>query len=121
MKQEKQTACLVILQGQGGTERKLVSEEVFNWINSPVNQPGNDTGWDDPTTPEEVKKYRREYEEDGELAYVTIGSCANDRALQASPLIFNGNEAILYSLRELRDFIQEHNLKVMDTFEGLIY
>ena len=109
------------LEGQGDKEIKLVSKEVFNWINSRnLGRPDgcNDSGWIDQIAPQEVKDYQAK--NDGEV-YITIGSYDNDRALLAPPLTIGEVEAIFFHTRELVDFCKSHDCDIIDTFEGCIY
>lgn len=109
------------LEGQGDKEIKLVSKEVFDWINSSnLGRPENceDSGWIDQTAPQEVKDYQAK--NDGKV-YITIGSWGNDRALLANPLVINGIEAAFWNTKELVDFCKNQDCDIEDSFEGYIY
>lgn len=111
----------VELEGQGDKEIKLVSKEVFDWINSrDLGRPDgcSDSGWIDQTAPQEVKDYHTK--NDGEV-YITIGSWNNDRALLAPATTINGIEACFWSTKELVDFCKSQDCDIEDTFEGCIY
>ena len=119
---DRQKVYLVALIGQGDEEYRLVSEEVFNWINSPVPEfPDGECSMSDPATPEEVKAYRRLNSEDDECTYITTGSCQNDRALNAAPLTINGTEASFYTSSELWTFVNKNNLDIVNSYTGMIY
>lgn len=120
-------AYCINLNGMGDTEIKLVSEEVFKWITSPSGRPSDNTSiWIDKTTPQEVIDYHnkdggvhRFIETDG--IEITSGSWSNDRALQASPLTINGEEAMFFSLQSILEFCKKYDIEIIDTYEGSIY
>src|SRR3954464_14699658 len=73
---------LLVMEGQGDTHTKLVTENVWNWImrrDTPGRENGK-SGWIDTAAPESVVKAVKE---DNEDVFVTIGSYQNDRALFA--------------------------------------
>jgi hypothetical protein len=116
---------LLVLEGQGDVETKLVTENVWNWIHGPmVGKPNGKNGWPDPTTPESVQKQLRQDEPDDEtgLAFVTTGSLQNDRALHAV-----GEEVPFdeYGGDEGPDdagaWAKEHGHTIVGEWEGYIY
>ena len=111
----------VELEGQGDKEIKLVSKEIFDWINSrDLGRPvGSDkSGWIDQTAPQEVKEYAKS---NGDEVYITIGSYNNDRCFFAPPLWIDNIEAEFSSIMGLVDFCKKHDCDIEDTFEGCIY
>ena len=103
------THHLVILQGGGDTEIKLVTAEQFAWINSPRPAHARGSSWieKDPGQPEEP--------EEGEELRCTSGSFNNDRAIRVNGTEFGSSRAAFLFAKKHKFVISE------DEYHGYIY
>ena len=104
---------VVSLEGQGDHDIRLVTKEVFDWINSPAEFPQGQTGMVDPNIPQSVLDDL----EDGEEVTIYINSYENDRALWCH------ETSVFYSsdLKSLFDYVRDNDIEVMGSYEGYIY
>lgn len=124
----------VMLTGQGDTDIKLVTPETYNWITA--NELGRTnnhaSSWDDTSCPIEVRKQiweslhpseKKGYNDDFNEYYpeITIGSFTNDRALVAPAIKQNNVKLEFNNLGDYTAFIKQHDITIIDTFEGYIY
>lgn len=126
-------AYSIVLTGQGDTQIYIVDKEVWDWVNSPISgkPDGHVSSWVDQLVPQKVIDYHRKEEQ--KLAdfnnrqpefcdiLITAGSWDNDRALNAIPITIDGEEALFFSVKELANFCREHDIEIVDSYEGYIY
>lgn len=112
---------LLVMEGQGDTHTKLVTQNVWDWIQR-TDTPGrenDDTGWEDTATPESVLKALRK---ERSSAFVTSGSFTNDRALLACgdevPFDEYGGPEDVVSARK---WAKKNGHVIVDEWEGYIY
>lgn len=98
---------LIILQGGGGTDIKLVPYAAKAWIESayPANM--------EETIPADVKEGFEDYYEEDTLL-VTPGSGDNDRALVVQGYGFN-------STTDAHKYARKNDIEIVDEYHGYIY
>jgi hypothetical protein len=110
---------LIVLQGQGDTDVRVVDKETFDWVTS--TNPGmlaeaKGNAWIDSRVPEYQQKKR---EEDGLGSLeLTTGSWWNDRMLAAYSI--HGYKEYS-SLRDALKAVKAKGDEIEDTTEGMIY
>lgn len=111
---------LIELTGQGDLQMALVTQEVWDWINSPMPAGLREAGGMlDPATPECVRLSNDNYG-----AYITIGSWENDRALAAASSDAGAIMDFYDSPRaegQFRKEIEEAGYEIADEYHGYIY
>lgn len=97
-------------EGQGDTEIKIVDEPTWKWIQGegPV-----------PQTTIDAAKENDDEQDDWEFS--DSGSSQNDKVLYAEAMTIDGIKAEFYSVAELVNFCREHEVEILDSFEGGIY
>lgn len=116
-------AYIIMLQGQGDVDVRVVDAETFAWVTSrdmgkPVGAEGN--AWvDQLVPPSQLQKRLRDDDAPGELQ-ITSGSWYNDRMLAAYNA--DGYDRDGYgSLRDAMRAIQKRGDEFEDSVEGMIY
>ena len=105
---------LINLSGGGDTTKSLVTEDVWNWINSGYNS-DKSSYYEDLSEPiKEQMKLHNKYAPNCSSIMVTIGSYDNDRAIQAPGIEFS-------STKELMKYIKENDIEIVEEYEGCIY
>lgn len=103
---------LINLSGGGDTTKSLVTEDVWNWINSDYNS-DKSSYYEDLSEP--IKEQMRLHKNDNcSSIMVTIGSYDNDRAIQAPGIEFR-------STKELIKYLKENDIEIVEEYEGCIY
>jgi hypothetical protein len=121
-------AYLLDLEGMGDYEKKLVTKEIFEWVNS--NDPGRPTKgktsmWKDLLAPDDALDYAKEndgkYYQGGIM--LTSGTWSNDRALSAPPMLLSNHERapIFSSTKELMAYCKKNDIQIVDEYQGGIY
>ncbi len=116
-------AYLVIMQGQGDTEVKLVDKEIWDWFHSPRPPFADDAYFDElPIAPRRVREAILKLNPDEQELGVTSGSWENDRMLRCP------DEACLYheygdtsSIRAAERWAKKNNYRIVEREEGSIY
>jgi len=120
---------LISLQGQGDTQAALVAQDVFDWIQAPRPDFGDEAEVPDKNCPSSVQA-KIAIHMAGDIAEgfsnppdVTIGSCENDRALVGVnlPETVDGVKAGFTHTGDMVDFCREHNIAIAGEYEGYIY
>lgn len=105
---------LITLSGGGDTEKKLVNQEVWDWIFSSYES--KKSSYYEALPVEilnEIKKHK--FFNDGEKEImVTRGSYENDRALHAPGVSFE-------STKQVMNYLKENNLEISEEYDGYIY
>ena len=123
------TCYLLVLQGQGDVEAKLVDQETWDWIHSdPERPPDNPSVWEDPNVPEalraRISKERNQglpeaCQERG--ISISSGSWQNDRAVQAPALSVDEKEMAFWNISEAFKTAKALSLDILDSYHGYIY
>ena len=105
---------LVMLEGQGDLDMKLVGKATFDWINS--ERPDMPDYSADEEVPAAVLAENPEMVERGKTTIqVTSGSCENDRAMNVvATLTFD-------SVVEAMKYIAKNKINLVDEFTACIY
>lgn len=108
---------LLVLEGGGDIEYKLITKDVWNWI-----QNNKLTTTVETALREQYKKFypsfnETEFQKTIKSIGVNSGSSKNDRALNA-PTIKDG---CLYSASEMMEFCKDNNVNVVEEYQGCIY
>lgn len=123
---------LLVLEGQGDINIKIVDTMTYNWItnNDLGRAPDTDKySWDDKTCPVEIKRKIWE-EQSGHYnkcsfeefkINISSGSYNNDRALMAPVITINDEEGFFWEITKAMKFINKHNLEVLGEYQGYIY
>lgn len=106
----KHQLYLLVMSGQGDTYVKLVDKETWEWIGDPFKP-----------CPDAVLKGYQERNETDDKPNITTGSAVNDAALQVAPAMVDGEETMFYGVKECMDFCKEHDIDIVDEWEGYIY
>lgn len=118
---------MVSLHGQGDAEIAFVDKVTFDWINSPRPVGLFKNHYMQDNVPSEVMARimkQRELDDNDTVGFtVTIGSCENDRAMEAVelPIIVDGLDCRFDSVGEAINFASEHGLRIASSFDGCIY
>ena len=102
---------LISLSGQGDTDLKLVTQEVWDWVLTPFN--GKGSGYTE-TVPKAVQEEMMKHNGEVYEVNVTIGSYENDRALQAPGVSFRTH-------KELIEYVKKNSVEIVEEFDGYIY
>jgi hypothetical protein len=98
---------LIILQGGGDTEIKLVNYAAKAWIESPYPARGKET------IPKKVREdFEDEYEET--TIHVTSGSGDNDRAMAVQGYYFD-------STKSAHQYAKENSMTIENEYHGYLY
>jgi hypothetical protein len=105
---------LIVLNGGGDTDIKLVNKDVWDWINSPYTD-------DVEKVPDAVvvldpDQFSAENTREDEDGYCCVcpSSYDNDRAMGAPGLSF-------WSMKEAMQYIRKHDIEIIDEYEGYLY
>lgn len=110
---------LVILNGMGDFQGAVIDKETFDWIQKPWQFDGESSG-EDPL-PEKARKAAIFADPEAEgIAYITIGTYNNDRALYVGSTI-EGYKNSYWSTVEMFMAVHNNGDEVADAFEGSIY
>lgn len=118
-------AYLVVLTGQGDTDIKLCTKEVFDWItgDKTTGKPENKNSWIDQDVPQCVLDSMENDPCCEEDIYVCDNTLSNDRALNVGEAVItvNGEQASFYGIYEAIKFIRENDIEIVDVYEGYVY
>ena len=118
---------VTIVDHDGDSDQRLVSQATWDWISSPCPDFKGETSIDEVAPIEVREEYFRQNDQEGYygqekptkaedvIFFVTTGSWRNDRALNAPYLHMFG------STKELFDFCQENEIEIGDEYSGLMY
>ena len=99
----------------------LVDPFVFEWLLQPFAPPKpNMTAYYEPLGPDMVNVFARNPSDPMQHVHVSIGSCANDRALALS-CVYGAIDECFDSTRELNNFVKAHDIEIVDEYDGGIY
>ncbi len=103
-------AYLLKLEGGGDIVIKLISKEIFHWINSDYQS--KQSSYD------EVLSEVIAHEMNKKHVKITRGSFENDRAIYAS---MHANGMIFDSIKELNRYLKKNEIELEDEYHGCIY
>ncbi len=109
---------MLTLAGQGDLHIKFIEKETWDWMWAVERDRAQ------PMPPVVAIAYQKQIGifNEGELPSITPGSAVNDAALQCPVAVYgSGQEADFFDMKEALAFIKNHNVEVVDTFEGCIY
>jgi hypothetical protein len=115
----------VFKDGGGDIEIKFVTPTVHEWVTGPVNIPPGDTSITEDL-PEECREavelqFDEENVEDAMKCETTIGSSHNDRAICARCLLNRRVILEVFSEKEARELVEDHNIEIIDTVHWVMY
>lgn len=102
---------MLVMSGQGDIYITLVDKETWDWVFHPHSK-----------IPENVLKACRESHEDKEYTpYISKGSAVNDAALAVAGYKLGSKRAEFSDLSPAIRYIQKHNIKIVESWNGFIY
>ena len=118
---------LIVLEGGGDLEIKVVDEETFKWVTSddmgkadPPKKGDSRYHWEDQLVPKsQIKKMKTEYGAYYEPLTITSGSWDNDRAVAAR--CADGYSEYMYTIKDTFQTIQQKGDVLVDEYRGYIY
>jgi hypothetical protein len=117
---------MLTMSGQGDTHVVFVDKDIWDWIGRVHDKRIAKGPVILPTSVEEKFKKKAELEgQEYEPPYLSTGSPTNDAALAAPGHFYgtesNPSEAAFCNVKEAMAFVREHNVEIVDTWEGYIY
>ncbi len=107
----KHSLYLTTVSGQGDTFIHLIDKESWDWMHSPFK----------PCPQAILDRYMEANDEPGWTPNITSGSAVNDAALQIPAVKVDGEDAEFFSIKEVLAFVREHDIEIIDEWDGCIY
>lgn len=106
-----QNVYLVICEGQGDTEIKLINEEAWNWMLSPFDDAKGEYSYNEDVPESILKTFNCS---EPKSISVSCRSYENDRALQMPGMSFS-------SVADVHKYLNSNNCEIVDEYYGCIY